>query len=1160
MSAAFKPPEDQSERECAVCTFDRNVIVTAGAGTGKTTLLVDRLIHLLMREPEPLAITEIVALTFTNKAANEMKLRLGEALEALRHAEDLPEKAAVLMDRYTLSRRDIDVRAEAALRQLERAEIGTLHHFATSLLRRYPIEAGVDPQFRVDTGAQAAEHLFDECWSAWLEGELSAQSPNKTRWQAALRQFSLGELRETAGALASETVDIDDLKKQIDEARPPKTVAQWLRGLIAATDLLLEGHPDTLGNGASTRSRNVEKMIAAAKAVFESVLASGEVGDAASGEDAAGYALLASGKQAAKVKGWTDEDIEAAKGLIRIAQGLLRIDAAALENLLALLGPFVRRLRKIQTKQAWVSFDGLLVRARNLLRDCPGVREALKARYRAILIDEFQDTDPVQYEILLYLSEGPAERPDRSAKNWREVRLAPGKLFVVGDPKQSIYGFRRADIAATQAIRQTILDQGGIECRLTTNFRSHTALLEPVNGIFRKLMLPKDGLQPDYIGIHSAAKVETLEAEAGPNLFRAVVCRFVDTLGEDRRTGSGAEPMKAEEARRAEGEALARWLSETVIGKAIIHDRDGAARRVRRGDVAILMRRLTGVHFYLEPLRRWGIRYVVEGERRFYRSQEVRDAVNLLCAVADPNDRMALVGVLRSPVGGLPDTDILRLHREGRLHYRKAKDDAELAPTLRALYGMLDRLHALAFRLPVGAAVTRIFDETGIALLAASATHREQALANLEKIRRDAELLGLEATGTFREVAAALAQAVSEGREAAESPLAEAGVDAVKVFSIHKAKGLEFPVVVLAGSHAGSDHPPQGRVLARHDWFSGLSGLRVGEVSDLASVYLAEKERLREIEEEKRVLYVAMTRAREHLSFFGAGRFRRGSFFSLLAEGTGHSFSDAAAESLTVGKGTIEIQNLSIDMNHLHRKAAEKKNTPKVDWGDWAAQWALRKKSCEAIEGRRLFINPSVLKRMDAPALLKEMKAAAPAPSSGLGGEAAERGKWIGRLAHLFLEGWDFSKPVEGLGEILTGFVKAQVPPMEGFSGEEMASELGAIFDTFLKSPVYRRLSGAKILGREIPFVMPWEGQVMEGVIDIAYESEGALYVGDYKTDRVSHADLAQAAEKYRHQCIVYPEALRRALKRDVAAMELIFLRLGESVSVITPPPLTKGD
>jgi len=1144
-AAAFIAPADQVHRDRAVETFDRNVMVTAGAGTGKTTLLVDRLIHLLMRSDAPLAITEIVALTFTNKAADEMKLRLGEALETLRHAEAASEKARALIARYGLSRQEVDTRAEAALRHLERAEIGTLHHFATSLLRRYPLEAGVDPQFRVEAKPRQAEEVFDENWSAWLATELSAQSPRKARWQTALRQFSLGELRELAEALTSETVDIDDLKQQVDKTELPTVVAQWLRELITATDLLLEGHPDTLGNGASTRSRNLEKMTAEAKTVFQSVLDAGEVfeepGDAEpleSGSRPQG-ALLASGKKAAKVKGWTDDEFDEAKRLIRIAQALLQVDRQTLANLLVLLSPFVHRLRRAQTQQGLISFDALLVRARDLLRDHPGVREALKARYRAVLIDEFQDTDPVQYEILLYLSEAPGTAADR----WQEVRLAPGKLFVVGDPKQSIYGFRRADIAATQVVRETLLNQGGIECLLTTNFRSHAALLDPVNGLFQQLMTPKDGLQPDYIAIHPAVAFTEPKAAS----FRKLACQWVAQDEED---------LNADLARRLEGEALARWLSEAVIGRAIIHDRDGSTRTVQKGDVAILMRRLTGVHYYLEPLRRWGIGYVVEGERRFYRSQEVADAVNLIRAVADPNDRLALVGVLRSPVGGLRDADILALHRQGFLHYRSTRDQERLTPEIRALYGLLDRLHGEVFRLPVGRAVARIFEDTGIVLLAAGGQHGEQAVANLEKIRRDAEALGMEARGTFREVAAALAEAVSEGRDEAESPLAEAGVDAVKVFSIHKAKGLEFPVVVLAGSHVGTEHPPHGRVAVRHDWFSGLSGLRVGEVSDLGSVYLAEKERLREIEEEKRVLYVAMTRAREHLSLFGAKKPGRGSFFSLLAEGLGTPFPDAASESLPIGKGAIEMQHIEIDLAYLHRKAPEKLSPPQVDWKAWRSLWDDRKKRCEAIESRRRFVNPSVLKQM-----AEDNGALRQAKQGGEGG--AERGQWIGRLAHLFLEGWDFSSSLlnskDALNERLEALIKTQPLPFEGAALDKIAAELGTIFDTFLKSPIHRRLSEAKILGREIPFVMPWEGQVMEGVIDIAYESEGALYVGDYKTDRVNQADLAQAAEKYRHQCIVYPEALRRALKREVAAMELIFLRLGEVVSVKILPLFLSG-
>ncbi|MBN4054350.1 UvrD-helicase domain-containing protein [Nitrospira defluvii] len=1108
-------PSDQDDRDRAITTFDRNVVVTAGAGTGKTTLLVNRLIHLIMRSPDPLKMTEIVALTFTNKAANEMKVRLGDALAAFQHTDPKSEKTKILIDRYDLAVDEIGKRAEGAIRQLERAEIGTMHHFARALLRLFPIEAGVDPQFRIDQDGRALDVLFDEVWEAWLEDELSLKNPRKDLWKTALQKLSLDEIRALAFALSSETVDIKPLQEQTKGNTLPEPIALWLKDLVGRAEDLLSRHPET---------RNIEKMTATSKNIFQNIL---ETRPGGLGLPEAEVDRIASGKNAAKVKGWDDVDLKVAKELIKTARHLLQVNGNALQNLLALLIPFVRRFRKETVKKGMVSFDALLIRARNLLRDHLWVREALKGRFRAILIDEFQDTDPIQYEILLYLSEVAGE----GAKNWQDVHLLPGKLFVVGDPKQSIYGFRRADIMAYHAIRALVLQQGGIECRLTSNFRSHAAILDPINGLFSKLIQAKERFQAEYIPIEPGRPGDAPD----PSPFRRLVFRSVE--GE-------ADDLHADQARRLEGEALARWLSEEVIGKAIIQDKDGSPRTVQQRDVAILMRALTGVHYYLEPLRRWGIHYVVEGERRFYRSQEVIDAVNLLRSLADPLDRIALVGLLRSAMGGLNDKEIYYLHQQHQLNYRRANIDSSLNPHLKSLYRILNRLHRKVKTLPTGEALTCIFEETPMMLLAAGAMHGEQALANLKKLRHEAEKLGSEASGTFKELVATLAQAVSEGRDETESPLAEEGIDAVKVFSVHKAKGLEFPVVILAGAHVGKGTQKNHPVGIRQDWFSGLIGLHVGDIRDLHSIYLGELEKHREEEEEKRVLYVAMTRAKEHLTISAAKRRGTGSFLSLLEEGLGRQLPEGGSETISIGKGFIEAKNVTIDLTHLHRKQDTKTTAPQVDWDAYAQVLDLRKKHYETLQNHPRFVSPSSMKqdedeveRADLKALKKEQNT------------SREMGKLIGRLAHLFLERWDFSAPVDDFRALLSPFVKEQ-STQNDFSDDEIYSELEAIFAVFFRSPAYQELSEAKIVGREMPFLMPWEDQVMEGVIDLVYEKEGQLFIADYKTDRIQKEDLTRAAEKYRHQVEIYPKAVGQALQRPVAAMCFIFLRIGETVTI----------
>ncbi|HIE65403.1 MAG: UvrD-helicase domain-containing protein [Nitrospira sp.] len=1135
---------DQNERDLAATTFDQNVVVTAGAGTGKTSLLVNRLVHLLMREPDPVKITEVVALTFTNKAANEMKIRLREEIESYidlkldsEPADEIEKKIRRqvhdLINRYHLSKEEIDERARKALRQLERSNIGTIHSFAATLLRLYPLEAGVDPGF-CEGEEGALEKYFEAQWADWLEGELSLRSLRKEKWKKALGRFSLEEIHDLSLALCSETVPLKRLDVLLHQEKILSTVQDWLRQLETfATDLGTR-HPG---------GRNIEVMTRAAGEIIQEVRVHQRVRP---GRLKEAQECITSGKSVSAVKGWEEEDVEQAKILHRVAGRLLQIDRNQMSLLHELLVPFVAPFRDRFLKTGAISFDGLLVRARNLIRDRPSVREELKRRYRAILIDEFQDTDPVQYEILLFLSEVPGRR----SKDWRKVSLEVGKIFVVGDPKQSIYGFRRADIEAYLHVVQDLIEaQGGIHLRLTTNFRSHAKILNVVNGVFGQLIVQKRGFQPSYVGIRPPERTEAeSQTESTRYPFRTVALRCVRS--ED-------EKMNADQARRLEGEAIARWLSEEILGKAVFFNKKAEPVTVQRKDVAILMRTLTHVHEVLEPLKRRGIRYVVEGEKRFFACQEVVDAINLLRAISNPDDTIALVGVLRSAMGGFSDAEIYALCRKNLLDYRVHLETKEIdeifselgkiGSIVKEFYACLHRLHHATQKLPVGEAVARIFEETAITILAAQSLHGEQAVANLEKIRRVTERLGEDGKVTFRQVIAELERSVTEMKEEGESPLAEEAVDAVKIFSVHKAKGLEFPVVILAGCHSSGNRGRGDHIKVLHDWFSNLVGLQVGETWDLCGIYIAEKERLREAEEQKRVLYVAMTRAREHLMIFCAptGRGENGSFLMMLSEAMGDLTAGEGSESIAVGEGRIDTHIVKAGLAPRAANATrsgEISAPVQVDWKDYAEQWTARMQRYDETLKRPIFVTPTSRKQNER--TLAE--SVSEKRGKSLPGDAVR----VGQLAHRFLQDWDFSSNPESFRKALTPFLRNRLGAVSEQNRLAIRRDLEEIFKVFLKSSPYETIRHAKILGREIPFLISWEGQIIEGVIDIIYEKDGKLYVADYKTDRVRKEEMKQSAEGYRQQILIYSEAVRRSLQREVSGTRLIFLRIGEAIDL----------
>jgi ATP-dependent helicase/nuclease subunit A len=1123
---------DAAERERAATTFDRNVVVTAGAGTGKTTLLVDRLTHLLMREPHPLTITQVVALTFTNKAANEMRVRLRERLQSYLSARldqepvrseqvKLHAELRLLIELYHLTKDEIDRRAREALRQIERSYIGTIHSFAALLLRLYPIEAGVDPQFKEDDGS-IFKKLFDEEWSEWLDRELGRDGTRHQTWKQVLARIPLDHLREVAFALCSEIIPIERVSEIARARETEPNLSRWLAEQEVKIQELVERYPEP--------NHQIDAFARHCLSVVRGALKMGELANGKFEEEKRWFAektLRRAGK-------WTEEDFEMLQRFCRLARGLILVNRRLTQSLFNLLIPFAEQYRASFIRQGFVSFDGLLVRARNLLRDNRALREELKYLFKAILIDEFQDSDPIQYEILLYL----VEKPGKSAAEWQSIRLEPGKVFVVGDPKQSIYAFRRADIQGyLDVVQKIVLAQGGIECPLTTNFRSHAGILDVVNGVFEPLICERAGLQPAYVPIQPPSIAENVSSPLTESSFRKVVLCKIESRDE----------LRANAARRLEAETLAQWLHDEVLGRAKILNRHGEWIAAQPKHVAFLFRRLTEVHLYLEPLRRQGIPYVVEGEKHFYATQEIVDGVNLLRAVSNPHDRAALIGILRSPIGGLSDREIYDLQCGRLLDYRsvgqKRLSRAKNLEPLRNLYATLDRLHSETRTLSVADAVNRIFAAIPIRILAATSFGGEQAVANIEKIRQQASIMGRGGLSTLKDVIAQLERRVLEMEEESESALAEESVDAVKILSIHKAKGLEFPIVVLPDGR-GANHAGRTEIGVRYDWSSDLIGLRTTDHVNLAAIYLDERRRIREEEEQKRLFYVAMTRAREHVMIsVPALKVDNGSFVAMLDRSAGMSSAPAGRASIPVGNGTIDLRALDQRRGIPRRpRQSEWKLSAQGDWGGFIRQWNERSRRYESALKKPFFVSPTALKKREIDIVERfELKPALPRETDAL---------LLGSLAHGFLEQLDFSASPDRFEEDLVRYLERQPDSRLASKRPVLLQELHGILTIFFRSRVFSKLRSAKIFGREVPLLMPWNGQIMEGVIDLIYEKQGRLYLADYKTDRIEKRDLEKASQPYRQQAAIYAEAARRGLQKDVEAFELIFLRLGESVCV----------
>jgi ATP-dependent helicase/nuclease subunit A len=1107
---------DRMARESAETTFDRNVVVVAGAGTGKTTLLVNRLVYLLMKEPDPIPITQVVALTFTNKAATEMKVRLRERLAVLAHSQADSMRASDggvvscgdLRERYGLSAEAIAVRAQAALNDIEKAQIGTLHSFAAHLLRLHPLESAVDPDFKEDDGLRFEEQ-FSAAWDCWLDQELSQAGQHHHLWRSLLSSATLESIRTLARSLCNEFIDLSILQHQLESTVVTPAVSYWMQQMGARAQQLLKTYD-------RPKRRKVEQMLAASASLLHLVAEKGLAGR----QDLATAEREWLGKDlGGAVAGWEKRDFKEAAALIETAQQLLLVDQTFFIALLTLLIPLARDVRETFARQGWLSFDGLLARARALLFEHPSVRERIKRDFRAVLVDEFQDTDPVQYEIILAVS----ERQGSQAAHWHEMAPEPGKLFIVGDPKQSIYAFRRADIEAFDRVVEKVTADGGMAQTLTTNFRSDAAVLEPVNEMFDRLFERKPLVQPANVRLEVRPQRHPASIEPGVRLC-------VTTSDGDE------EAFDAAGATRAESEVLARWLTDEVLSRP----------SVKPGHVALLFRKLTQAEAYLDALRRHDIPYVIEGEKHFYRRQEVIDFVNLLRVLDHPHDEIALTGLLRSPLGGLTDRELYELKQAGHFSYLHSEQlETWLHPSavaVRRLYEHLAWLHRAVPILPLVEAIELMFDRLPILDLAAASLHGEQAVANLLKVKQTAASLADRPHMTLNGFVELLIARLEEQPDESESPLAEESLEAVHVLTIHKAKGLEFPIVVLPGLHQGSGRE-RGVPQVSYDWSSGTYGLSLDRHRSLGSLLVQHKLRLREEAERRRVLYVGMTRAKELLLLSGGitSRSVGETVFDLLQNiGTGE-IGTSTTNALNIGGSRIPHRVVTApERKRPRRRLNRTSSAALIDPREMAALWEARTVRWTKDRETWQHLTPTMLNQREAPVIRDRTPAR----------QDMAIGRLAGVVVHRLLERWDFTRAPSRLLAQVASVLQTTLGPGHQPHAKAVAESVNDLLTTFGQSHVYARLRSSQIIGREIPFIMPWgDRQVMQGVIDLIYRLDGELWVADYKTDLVSADQAVLRAEQYRTQGDVYKAAVKQGLGAE-PRFHLFFLRCGTVIEL----------
>jgi ATP-dependent exoDNAse (exonuclease V) beta subunit len=845
MSGTRSQLSDQADRQLIREGLDDTVLVEAAAGTGKTTELVKRILNVLARGRA--SIEQIVAVTFTEKAAGELKLRIRKELEGLRQSVPDPTAQAHLTD---------------AIQRLEEAHVSTIHGFCADLLRERPVEAGIDPLFEVLTQPRA-DHIFDEAFRAWLHEQLEAPPDGVRRalrrsvWSRdgrdrddgpidRLRRAAreLAEWRDFTGAWRRDPFDRDAaLAHVLDCARETAKLTD------AATSRRDPLYLDTRVVRELAHDVDVARRFDA---------------DDPDGWEARAIDLAQNRdfRRARKGRGAYGPGVD--RDAVWAAYSALtdELDAfqrAADADLAALLHEELRAAiegyEELKRRAGALDFVDLLLRARDLLIGHPDVRLAFQSRFTHLFVDEFQDTDPLQAEILLLLSADSHLESD-----WRRITPRPGKLFIVGDPKQAIYRFRRADIETYREVRELLEARGAKRAFLHTSFRATPAIQRVVNAAFAPLMTgDRSTLQAKYVALSPHRE----DSDDQPSV---VVLPVPEPYGARRVAGYAIDDSLPDGVG-----AFVHWLltqSQWTVTERTARNELPMAVPIEPRHVCLLFRRF--LHFgddvtrpYVEALESRGIPHLLVGGKSFHNREEVESVRAALAAIEWPDDELSVFATLRGALFALDDETLLQYrHRYKVFHPFRVPTERppELAPVAQAL-DLLRQLHRRRNYRPVADTLTDLLHATRAHVAFVLRTAGEQSLANVLHVAELARQYEASGGLSFRGFVEAL-QTQADGGQAAEAPILEEGSDGVRLMTVHKAKGLEFPVVVLADMTAKLRADRADRLIdkTRNACYLRLGRWTPAELADSEPLEVARDEA-----EGVRVAYVAATRARDLL-------------------------------------------------------------------------------------------------------------------------------------------------------------------------------------------------------------------------------------------------------------------------------------------------------
>jgi len=1080
---------DQAARDRIRAETGSNLFVEAGAGSGKTRSLVGRVTQLVLHDADPVPLRHVAAVTFTEKAGAELRDRLRANFER---------------ERRQANEREQHERASEALEDLDSAAIGTLHSFAQRILSQHPIEAGLPPLVEV-LDEVASSVAFEERWSVMQKELLESDELAEALLLALSAGVKLEHLRSLTRAFGA---DWDLIRDRVQEE--PARV-----NLPEVAELAAEAF--RLAARADGCRKDDDKFLPrlAALAVWGESLST-------AADDRSRFAALLAAQDLKFAHGQKPNwpDLAALKAECQDLQQ--RADEAAAVFTEATLRPLahwiarqVEAAAKARAAEGRLEFHDLLVLARDLLRNHAETREALQKQYPRLLLDEFQDTDPIQIELAVRIAGGR----EADATDWRDIVLPPGSLFVVGDPKQSIYRFRRASISLYLETSEWFSAEDRVT--LNTNFRTVDPVLGWVNQVFAEIIQHEPNVQPTYVPLLSH------RTEAPPTGPAVVV------LGRDEHP----EKHTADELRALEADDVAAAITQALIDQWTVWDETRKTwRPIRLVDIAVLIPSRISLGALETAFDSANVPYRAESSSLVYQASEVRELLMAAQAIADPSDQFACVMALRSPLFGCGDDDLWTWKQaHGSFHVLAPTEDtvARLdSPTPHSVaqaLGYLRGLHRRARWMSPSEVLGALVAERLMLEVAVGGSRPRDTWRRLRFVIDQARAWSEVEHGGLRSYLVWAAKQGEDTSRVAEAVLPETDVDAVRIMTIHGAKGLEFPMVVLSGM---STNPRVQRGVQLLWTDAGYAVHLVGAMQTNDFKDAAPVDEQMDAHERRRLLYVAATRARDHLVVS-------------LHRCPGGSVTNAR---LMADVGGTEAGAVAFEAGSSQALPDAR---PTVSPPPHLAAWQERMAGVRAATARKPAQSASGLEGTEPEVVLTADPSLAAGEAKG--GRDIDLPPWhkgrygsaVGRAVHGVLQIVDLAT-----GAGLDDAVDAQCQA-EGVA--QFTDEVRALVQSALASEIVQQAAARPHWRESYVGTADEDGTLIEGFVDLMYrEDDGSLRVVDYKTDAIPAAAIPARAAFYQPQLDAYAKCVTKATGQPVHST-LLFLSTEPGKAVATP-------